>query len=253
MANDGVGNVGHLEIAGGAISAGADVRMQGTSTLDFVAGASAATGKISVDNSSQVTGNVPSGITIEISANATLRSNASYTNAGTIRLVGGGAKLATQNNNAADAETLTNTGTLSVPAGGTNGARDISGDLLNQGSFSITHPSAFFRQISGEARDPKLTNTGTLTVASGAALNVTGQSVSIRGNVQVSGQFNMNTGYVQTGGTTELVGDRQRRYPPAPSRLPFRAERSRATATSGPTSTTPAAPSPPVPHPAGST
>ncbi len=82
------------------IDPGANLRMQGTSTLDFVAGASAATGKISVDNSSQVTGNVPSGITIEISPHGSLRSLVDWTNAGTIRMLaggGGGSTLATHN------------------------------------------------------------------------------------------------------------------------------------------------------------
>jgi hypothetical protein len=122
---------------------------------------------------------IESGATLTLGAGVTLRAHADSSNAGTVALGAagsGGLRLAVADGNPATVETLTNTstGTITFPAGGT-GARDLSSDVVNQGTISVAHPSANFRQATedvSDGRKPKLTNAATLTVASGGALDV---------------------------------------------------------------------------------
>ncbi len=203
-------NFSVLEIAGGAIAPSADVNLTccGFNAVSFVAGSAGATGNIDVQFAQHpITGDIPAGISIDIESGGRLEAQADYTNAGTITLTGDGAEIRTENGNNANAETLTNTGTIAYA--GTGGTEYIGGDLLNQGTISVSHPDAHFQQRS-ESRPPKLTNAGggTLTVAAADQLSgVAGstQAFENAGTVQVSGALTM-PGYTQTAGTTSLVG-----------------------------------------------
>jgi hypothetical protein len=184
-----------LEVSGGQIGGSADVNV-GNGALAFVS-AGGATGNVDVaaNATALVSGTVPAGISIDIDTNGTLRAPANFTNAGTINMPGQ-SFLQTSNQNDADVETLTNTGTISIPAGGGAGLRQIGGDVLNQGTISVANAEASIQSGGGgENRDPKLTNAGTLNVASGGTLRVlscvlaqaTGGSITGAGTVNVGG------------------------------------------------------------------
>ena len=115
---------------------------------------------------------IQSQATLEVNG-AVLRALADSTNAGTVRLINGGAEVRTEDGTTGTTETLTNTGAglISFRAGGSAGDRFISGDLLNQGTISVAHPEAVFTPRS-ESRDPKLTNRGTVNVAASGDLHI---------------------------------------------------------------------------------
>ena len=190
------------------ISSPLDFNISSGTALAFVGPATGATGNIDVTSgTTPLSGNVPSGITIDIDGSApTLRSSTSFTNAGTINLIGNSA-LATEDGTAGTIETLTNTG--SVTSSGSAGIAALSGDLVNQGQLTAGHSTTRF-DSQLESRSPKLTNTatGTLTVPVGgllASFPGEAQAVENAGAVQLNGAFNpVGTGYTQTAGTTTL-------------------------------------------------
>ena len=155
-----------LVLAGGEIAPGVDVNLSGW-TLESTVG-SGATGNVDVVNGdSFLSGTVPPGVTIDIDAvpgrAATLLARTDATNAGTINLRGGSSFLLAENGDAADIETLTNTGTIAIPSSSEVGARHIGGNVDNEGTISVAHPEASF-QRRAENRAPTLTNDGTLAV-----------------------------------------------------------------------------------------
>ena len=165
-------NFSVLEIAGGAIDPGADVNLTccGFNTVSFVAGSATATGNIDVQAGDHpITGNVPAGISIDVEGGGRLNSQSDYTNAGTITLNGADAEIRAANGTNADTETLTNTGTIAYS--GSTGIEYIGGDLLNQGTITVAHPEATFAP-RGESRKPRLTNAGTINVATGSQLKI---------------------------------------------------------------------------------
>ncbi len=204
-------DAGRLSLTGNSqISAPLDYNLSGAAGLDLTS-AAAASGNVDIAGGTSVlTGNVPSGVSIDI-RNAGLRSMSSYTNAGTItlnRVTGDFANptLSTEDGVGGTTETLTNTGTIAVT--GNLSTPTISGNLINQGTFSTSNPFVVFDDQQ-ETRPPKLTNAagGTLTVAAGSTFALWpggAQNFENAGTVQVNGNLNP-LGYTQTGGTTTLA------------------------------------------------
>ena len=170
-----------LEVAGGEIDAGADVNLTCcTSSVSFVTGSATATGHVDVQAGGQhpVGGTVPSGFSIQVNGGTQLTSQVDFTNKGTLTLNGNDAEMRTENGNQANAETLTNEGTIEFVGGGPGTGRPIvSGDLLNEGAITVDHVEATFLRRS-ENRAPKLTNSGTIEVASGRSLVISEATLS---------------------------------------------------------------------------
>jgi fibronectin-binding autotransporter adhesin len=202
------GGASTLRILGGQIAANADINLLNFSAtaLTFVSAASA-TGNIDVGlGTFPLSGNIPAGISIDVEG-GTLRSATDFTNAGAVTLTGppsGLGELEALDGNPATVETLTNlaSGTINVPAGG-NGGR-LSGDVLNQGTISVAHPSADFRRVNDEDRKPKLTNAATLTVASGGVLTVEAGILEQAGGGTINGSGSTNIGGL--GSTLRISG-----------------------------------------------
>jgi hypothetical protein len=202
-----------LRVTGGAIAASGDVNLTGGNSAIAFVGAAAATGHVDVQGAfvnHPLSGDVPAGYSLSVQQ-ATLQASASWTNAGTISLVGGNsgtATLATQDGNAATTETLTNTGTIATS--GTN-SQDIFGDVSNQGTLSINTAGFRFRNAGSENRLPKLTNVapGAINLASGAQLDATsalkvelqGGTLTTAGNATVGGLLENPGGDVRPGGS----------------------------------------------------
>jgi VCBS repeat-containing protein len=110
---------------------------------------------------------IEAGVTLEIDGSdafdrAALRADDNSTNAGTIRLLNR-SSLAT-NSVQVPGATLTNTGRIENPAGGTV-ITEIAGNLDNEGTVSIESSVFHFTGTAGNS-DPTVSNTGTLTLAS---------------------------------------------------------------------------------------
>jgi hypothetical protein len=196
---------GPLQISGGSIAQTVDVNLNNGGALEFVS-AGSATGNVDVVSAGHLmSGNVPAGFSVDIETGVILRAASSYTNAGTLRLAGPGAQLSTENQVAGDTETMTNTGTIT--ATGVNGPVHLAGDVVNQGTISVTNPELRFHAIH-EPRNPKLTNAaaGVITVAAGSQLTTpAAQAFANAGSVEVSGKLTAN-GYTQTAGSSTIVG-----------------------------------------------
>ena len=136
---------------------------------------------------------VQSGGTVLIPEGVILTVTSEVINEGTITLGGANAELRVEDGNAGDVETLTNmaTGTISVPAGGNAGPRYIAGDVNNLGTITVAHPEATFAP-RGEARDPRLTNRATLTVASGGVLETENAILRQAGGGTINGPGPVN-------------------------------------------------------------
>ena len=173
-----LGTSATLRVAGGQLAANSDVNLSGGGSGIAFTGAGTPTGHVDAVgafNTHPISGNLPTGFSIDVAPAVLLRASSNWTNAGTITLLGnsaagGASQLATQNGNNADAETLTNTGTI-VSAGST-GTEYIYGDLINQGTISAAGPGLAFLVAGFETRIPKLTNAGNLTAPSGGGMTV---------------------------------------------------------------------------------
>ncbi len=139
-----------------------------------------------------------------------LAAGAGSSNAGTLTLAGGGARLHTENGDSTNAETLTNTGT--IVSTGDGGSQDIAGDLSNQGTLTIGHPQITLHNVN-DGRNPKLTNTGQITLQAGGHLFAAGtvrQSGKISGggalDVDTSGRLEVAGGSIAATSTVVLTG-----------------------------------------------
>lgn len=208
------GGAAKLRVAGGAIAASAELRVSGGTQLVFLGGTPTGTIHAYRSGSTFITGNVPAGITINVEGaqafQSALIATASYTNAGTITLSGAATELRTEDGNALTTETLTNTGTISVPVVGpsNDGFRFIEGDVNNQGTGTITiaDPETSFQQAA-EDRNPKLTNTGTLTVAGTGLLRMLDSALELQngGTINGPGPINLSGGAFGSAGRRLIV------------------------------------------------
>ena len=143
-------------------------------TLTYTGGGSSL---IALHGSSKLVGSLGAEQTLSIestcSENATVTAAASFTNAGTIKLTNGDGC----GNNATftiSEGTLTNTGKLiTEPAHG--GTRTVQGNLTNTGTLSFNVSTAY-NGASGT-----LTNEGSLNIAEGNQLNVSGNNSFVNG------------------------------------------------------------------------
>ncbi len=136
-------------------------------------------------------------------SSVTLTSNTSFTNAGTINVTGTDIQQTFLYLPNPGNDTLTNTGTLNFQVGGGQGSRIFTGDLINNGTVNVDY-DAHFNKGSG-----LYTNTGQLTVVSGATLMIdnggtlnqnAGGTFTLSGTLQNSGNtFNMNGGTMNFG------------------------------------------------------
>lgn len=182
--------------------------VQGTGlTFNAVAGA---TGGVDVDGfnvvASTLSGNIPSGFTIDLVRGGMLRSLTSFTNAGQVNLTAG-SRLAAEDGTDATTETVTNTGQL--VATGSTGVTTLSGNLVNQGQLTVSHPDTRITRVF-ESRNPTFTNTatGTVTVNAGAVLQSaagTADDFVNGGTVNIAGRLSPVDTYRQTAGTTTLT------------------------------------------------
>lgn len=203
------GGARQMEVrANSTVAAGTDVELNEGADLIFTS-ATGATGRIGMNGADfqgfNLTGNVPAGVTVDLMNQIGVRALASLTNAGRINF-GPGSFLAVEDGTDGTIETLTNTGQLVMNAGGGNTV--LTGDLSNQGTITVSHPSTEFRR-GFENRNPKLTNTatGTITINAGGVLYTRAggwaQAYENAGTVNIAGRLSPG-GYTQTGGTTTL-------------------------------------------------
>ena len=213
-----------LRVSGGTIAAGTAVEVVGSgsngapgSGVDFV-GAEGATGKIGIAMFEHpVSGDVPAGIVLDVRASANLSASASWTNAGTINLLGNNSEMRTENGATADTETLTNTGTITTAESG-NPFQYIGGDLINQGTLSIRGAEVRFRNGVETFRQATLTNSGQLTVIPTAVLRVINSSILVQatgGTIGGSGKVEVDSfgarlrvsgGTIAAGTAVDVVG-----------------------------------------------
>ena len=159
---------------------------------------------------------MPSGITLDVEQDVTLRSPAVTTtvNAGRINLNGNGSQLQVLPNDVGTNSTskLTNgpTGTIEFTAdnpSATTGIRSITGNLDNQGTLLVNDPEASFQAPGGTSTPPRLTNTGTITVSAGNAMRAI-QSPEVTngagGVINGGGAINHDTGRLEIAGNNQI-------------------------------------------------
>ena len=142
---------------------------------------------------------IASGASLSV-VGARLRATQDSTNAGTVTLSGANARLQTENGVAGDIETLTNTGTITST--GSGGQQGIAGDLVNAGTLTVGHELVTLAAFS-DGRPPTLTNTGQLTVQTGARLLAGAATVRQGANGIISGPGTLD---VDTSGRLEIAG-----------------------------------------------
>jgi hypothetical protein len=156
----------------------------------------AARSSIALRGSSKLSGNVGEEQTLTLQStcneHAVVTAEASFTNAGTIKLTNGDSCGNNETLNVSSG-TLTNSGKIiTEPANG--GSRTLNGNIDNTGSIAINANTTF-----GGGAEALLTNEGTIAIAEGKQLTLSGPSV-VNG---AGGNVFAPTGgaLVQTGGT----------------------------------------------------
>jgi DNA-binding beta-propeller fold protein YncE len=206
IANSGQLNVdGSLFTQGAGYETGTAVNLYGDSTLqDLGSGA----GSFSFTDDGTFTGNVAPGQSLSVipvagNASATVSVPQSFTNAGIITVSDSG--TAGQNAVASALTwngTLTNTGSIALTAGPVDGSRDLEGNLVNQGSLTVTTSGGIL-----EPDDPAggtLTNNGQVSVGTTGSFTVyNGDVINAAGSIVDDGAFVMSNSTFEEGtGTT---------------------------------------------------
>ncbi len=134
--------------------------------------------------SGTLSGNISSGQSLLIEStngeHAKTTASASFTNGGTITLT----KTESNNNNARLAiasGTLTNSGTITSEAAEGTGHRFIEGNLTNKGTLQINSSTEY------NAKGATLTNEGTIDLAEGVTLSVSGSATVINNAGTIAG------------------------------------------------------------------